>query len=94
MPTQSKLSLNDDSLLAAALDGLQRQRDRIDDQIREIRERLGKTSGSARGENKRAATPKASKKRVLSQAARRRISVAQKKRWAEYHKKAATRKSG
>ena len=81
-----KQSINDASLLAAALEGLELQRARIDAQIREVKSMLGgKAAAPAAG----AAAAKPRKKRKkLSAAARARIAAAQKKRWAEYHKKA------
>jgi hypothetical protein len=77
-------------ILIAALEGLQAQRDRIVSQIADIRRVIG--SGGA--PSKRAvmddwesplamAAPAARRKRPrLSAAARKRISEAQKKRWA------------
>jgi hypothetical protein len=67
-----------DALLEAALEGLKNQRSRIDQQIAEVEQMLGRR----RGRPALAAT----RKRELSPAARKRIAAAQKKRWAEYRK--------
>ncbi len=82
MPKTS--SIDDAVVLTAALEGLALQRQKLDEQIRAVRAGLDKLGG--RRSVKRAAKPK--KKRVLSAAARKRIAQAQKKRWAEYRKKA------
>ena len=73
---------NDPLVLEAALEGLELQKHRIEAQIQEIRSRLGKRSRTS-VEPARTAT-----KRTLSTEARKRIAAAQKKRWAEYRKKA------
>ena len=85
-------SIQNHSLLAAALEGLELQKQRIDEQIREVRALLGKTSGrrgrppgSTNGGVK-ARTAPATKRARLSAAARNRIAAAQKRRWAEYRK--------
>ena len=79
------------SLLNAALEGLELQKSRIDEQIREVRSMLGQ--GVARRGRRPASSPSASekparKKRVLSAAARKRIGTAQKARWAKFRKTA------
>jgi hypothetical protein len=78
-------------LLEAALEGLELHRQRIDEQIRQVRSLLGKrgsASSAARGaDSATGAAP--SKRRKLSSAARKRIAAAQKKRWADYRKNAA-----
>jgi hypothetical protein len=77
--------LKDHGLLEAALEGLILQKERIESQIREVRSLLGRRRGAAS-----AAAPEATqtgpRKRELSEAARKRIAAAQKKRWAEYRK--------
>ena len=85
MPRSAK-SVQNASLLEAALEGLDLQRKRIEEQIAQVRAMLGgkKTSAAAS-----AAPAKAARRRVLSPAARRRIASAQKKRWAEYRRKQA-----
>jgi len=81
---KSAKSLQDASFLAAALEGLDLQRKRIEEQIAQVRAMLG---------GKRVSTgsgaAKAARKRVLSPEARKRIAAAQKKRWAEYRRKQA-----
>ena len=74
-------------LLAAALEGLQLQKQRIEEQIRQVRLLLGKSNGK-RGRPSHAANKKTGLGR-LSAAARKRIAAAQKRRWAEYRKSSA-----
>ena len=77
------------STLQMALVGYQIEKERIEEKIGEIQARLkGKTVPSPAS----AAAKPARVKRILSAAARKRISAAQKKRWAEHRKstKAAT----
>ena len=86
-------SIQDYSLLAAALEGLELQKQRIDEQIREVRSLLGKTPGR-RGRPPKVASQSGGKatpaKRArLSPAARKRIARAQKRRWAAYRKSLA-----
>lgn len=76
-------------LLAAALEGLQLQRQRIDEQIRKVRELLGIRRGRPPAAKTVAKVAAPAKRRTLSAEARKRISLAQKKRWAEYRKKIA-----
>ena len=75
------------SLLNAALEGLELQKARIDEQIREVRSMLGQ-GAARRGRRPGGRTPgkPARKKRVLSSAARKRIAAAQKARWAKFRK--------
>jgi len=79
------------SLLTAALEGLELQRERLDAQIQEVRALLGKGTGRrGRPPGSGAAAP--TKRRGpgrLSTAARKRIAAAQKRRWAEYRKSAS-----
>lgn len=76
----------DPLLLQATLEGLEAQKQRIEEQIRQVRAMIG---GGKRG---RPATPAlaasepAGKRRKLSAAARKRIAAAQKRRWAEFRK--------
>jgi hypothetical protein len=90
-------SIRNHSLLTAALEGLELQKQRIDEQIQEVRTLLGKApgrrgrppgSGNSGSAHNGAATAKRSATR-LSAAARKRIAAAQKRRWAEYRKSAA-----
>jgi hypothetical protein len=73
----------DNEILAAAIEGFEAQKKRIDAQIAEIRQTL--TGGSPAPA---AATPAAPgrKRRKMSAAGRKRIAEAQKKRWAEARK--------
>lgn len=82
MPRPVK-SIQDTSFLNAALEGLELQRNRIEEQIEQVRVMLGGRKP------KQAATAKPARKRQLSPAARKRIAMAQKRRWAEYRKKQA-----
>jgi hypothetical protein len=86
-PTQL---MNESNILAAALDGLVAQRDKLDEQIRQIRGLLGKKS-PGRPAKSAAGTAamsddKPKRRRKMSAAARKRIAEAQKKRWSEYRK--------
>jgi hypothetical protein len=87
MPRPAK-SLQDSSFYTAALEGLELQRRRIEEQIQHVRALLGVRRG-------RAAAPALAgspvRKRRLSAAARKRIAMAQKRRWAEYRRKAAAK---
>lgn len=84
-------SMQNESFLNAALEGLELQRQRIEEQIREVRSMLG--HGRAGRKGKRAepdgGEKPARKKRVLSAAARKRIAAAQKARWAKFRKTTA-----
>lgn len=80
-------SLQDPSLLAAALEGLEIQRKRIDDQISMVRGLLsGRKSVSAAASSPAHTAGPTRRKRVLSEEARLRIAAAQKKRWAAFRK--------
>ena len=79
-------SMQDPSLLAAALEGLELQRKRVDDQIAMVRGMLsGRKSVATASAPTHSAGP-ARRKRVLSEEARLRIAAAQKKRWAAFRK--------
>ncbi len=79
MPRPAK-SLQDSSFLAAALEGLELQKKRIEEQIAQVKSMLGgRGAGPARP----------ARRRLLSPEARKRIALAQKRRWAEYRKKQA-----
>ncbi len=84
MPRTSR-TVRDHSLLTAALEGLELQKRRIEDQIQEVRLLLGKGAGR-RGRPPGSAHKKGPGR--MSAAARRRIAAAQKRRWAEYRKSA------
>jgi len=86
MPRTGKVP--DQSLLTAALEGLELQKQRIEEQIQEVRSLLGK---GRRGRPPSVAATNGTQKRGpgrLSAAARKRIAAAQKRRWAEYRKSA------
>ena len=79
-------------ILEAALQGLEAQKQKLDDQIAQVRSMLGRRAGrpsksapaSSAGS---VASPAAGRrKRVLSPEARKRIAAAQKKRWAAFRK--------
>lgn len=82
-------------ILEAALQGLEAQRQRLDEQISEVRAMLrghGGRSSQGNGGGRQEAGNRAGtarKKRVLSPEARKRIAVAQKKRWAAFRKSQA-----
>lgn len=89
-----KLGVADPAFLSAALEGLELQRHRIEEQIRYVRSLLGRNRPKG-SPVEVTAHGKPSVKRELSSAARKRIAAAQKKRWAEYRKaKAAAAKAG
>ena len=89
MPRGKAKAATDQATLQMALVGYEIERDRIAAKIREIQAQLGGKAAAGRGAAKSAP---ATKKRVLSAAARRRIGAAQKKRWAEHRKKLAASK--
>ena len=81
------------SLLTAALEGLELQKQRIDEQIQQVRSLLGKTParrGRPPGSTNSSSTNNgpATKRARLSASARKRIAAAQNRRWAEYRKSA------
>ena len=88
MPRVAK-TIDNAALLNAALEGLEAQRQRIEEQISAVRTRI--RGGPAKKTRAKPAPAKKAKKRTLSAAARKRISIAQKKRWAEHHKKASSK---
>ena len=71
-------------ILAAALQGLEAQRARLDAHIAETRRLLG-----ARPQQPTAPPDVVRPKRKMSAAGRKRIAAATKKRWAEFHQKQA-----
>ncbi len=81
MPRPKK-SVQNESLLSAALEGLELQKQRIEEQIREVRALLGK---GRRGRPPGSVNKKGKRGR-LSAAARSRIAAAQRRRWAQYRK--------
>ncbi len=78
-------------ILQAALQGLESQRDKLDEQIAQVRALLGKPRKSVKAahasKDVSSATAEAGgSKRNLSPDARKRIAAAQKKRWAAFRK--------
>ncbi len=79
-------------ILEAALHGLEAQREKLNEQIAEVRSLLGRRVGRPVGSTNHhvEAAPEAAaaprKKRTLSPEARKRIAAAQKKRWAAFRK--------
>jgi hypothetical protein len=75
-------------ILEYALMHLEKERDEIQARIDAVRRQLGsRTSAPAPSASVPASAPSAPRrKRVLSEAARKRIAAAQKKRWAEHRK--------
>ena len=82
---RTRQTIRDNSLLAAALEGLELQKQRIEEQIQQVRLLLGKGSGRRGRPPGSGSTHGAGR---LSPAARKRIAAAQKRRWAEYRKSA------
>ena len=75
-------------ILEAALQGLEAQRHKLEEQISQVRSLLGGRAGKPAKASAWAASSNgtAGKKRILSPEARQRIAAAQKKRWAAYRK--------
>jgi hypothetical protein len=79
-------------ILEAALQGLEAQKQKLDEQITQVRAMLGGRGGrpskSTQTSNAGAASGPTTgrRKRVLSAEARKRIAAAQKKRWAAFRK--------
>jgi hypothetical protein len=85
MPT-----LIDKEILAAAIEGFEAQRKRLDTRIAEIRQQLtGIPMEEEAAEDGPEATDGRRKRRKMSPAARKRIADAQKKRWAAVRKESA-----
>lgn len=83
----AQAKLQNESFLNAALEGLELQKARIDEQIREVRSMLSHGGVRRRGQAAGNTTEKpARKRRILSSAARKRIAAAQKARWAKFRK--------
>jgi hypothetical protein len=86
MARTKKVLTGDASLLAAALEGLELQKARIDEQIRSVKALMGGGAAKAPAAPKAAKAAPKRKKRQLSEEARARIAAAQKKRWANFRK--------
>lgn len=90
-------STKNPALLAAALEGLELQKARVEEQIDEVRRVLANGATARQIAVKpaaKAAAPKESNRKPLSAAARKRISAAQKRRWAAYRKQTNGRAGG
>jgi hypothetical protein len=88
MPKGVRSTVKDSGLLQAALEGLEAQKQRIEEHIRQVQAMLGRRRGRPPASAK-VAPAKPAARRKLSAAARKRIAAAQKRRWAEFRKKAA-----
>lgn len=88
---RGKSSVANLELLNAALEGLEAQRKRIEEQISQVQAMLGHRRGRPASNDSASAQP-AARKRQLSPAARKRIAAAQKRRWAEYRKQEGQKK--
>jgi peptidoglycan hydrolase CwlO-like protein len=78
-------------ILEAALQGLEAQRTRLEEQISQVRSMMGQRAGrpsraTAKSAEEAAPASRDRKRRVLSPEARKRIAAAQKKRWATFRK--------
>ncbi len=78
-------STYDPTTLAMALVGYEIEKQKVEEKIREIRAQLAGVKAGAGAA--KAGAPR--HRRPLSAAARKRIADAQRKRWAEHHKKIA-----
>jgi hypothetical protein len=82
-------------ILEAALQGLEAQRQKLDEQISQVRSMMGQSAprspkrAGAEGGQSTAPSQSGRRKRVLSPEARKRIAAAQKKRWASFRKNQA-----
>ena len=74
------------AILEYALRHLERERDEIQAKIEHIRRQLGGRVASSPTSAAPAVSSEPRRKRILSQAARKRIAAAQKRRWAEHRK--------
>ncbi|MCU1233443.1 MAG: hypothetical protein JWP63_1410 [Candidatus Solibacter sp.] len=77
----------DTSTLQMALVGYQIEKEKIEAKIKEIQAQLKGKHAPVSASS--AEKPETAGKRFLSPAARKRIAMAQKKRWAEHRKRAA-----
>ncbi|MGH9610337.1 MAG: hypothetical protein ACRD34_11760 [Bryobacteraceae bacterium] len=82
-------------LLEAALQGLEAQKQKIDDQMAQVRALMGQRAARPAKQTSGASATasqgggRGRRRRVLSPEARRRIAAAQKKRWAAFRKSQA-----
>lgn len=87
-----KSTASDDLTLQMALIGYELERQKIDEKIKEIRAKLA--GRKVQLPSAAAAEPAAPRKRNLSAAARKRIAMAQKRRWAEHRKQKGQAQGG
>jgi len=85
VPRTSK-STKVEALLRSALRGLEAERGKMDERIRQLRGFLGMADAGTAA--KRGRPAKRRKRRALSAAARERIAAAQRRRWAAFRKQA------
>ena len=82
-------------ILEAALQGLEAQKQKLDEQIAQVRSMMGRRAGrppkAAHSQDEGTGSGRGGqrKRRNLSAEARKRIAAAQKKRWAEFRKSQA-----
>jgi len=82
-------------ILEYALQHLERERDELQSRIDIIRRQLGGRASSGPATSAQpAASAAPRKKRTLSEAARKRIAAAQKRRWAEHRKQLKSKSAG
>ncbi|MGI8989360.1 MAG: hypothetical protein ACR2I2_07230 [Bryobacteraceae bacterium] len=82
---QNTISVED---LEMALVGYRMKQQELEERIREMRGRAdGRPESATRAKDQTGAGPKNGRKRTLSASARKRIAIAQKKRWAEHRRK-------
>jgi hypothetical protein len=74
------------AILEYALHHLERERDEIQAKIEHIRRELGGRIAASPAPDATAPSAVPRKRRVLSEAARKRIAAAQRRRWAEHRK--------
>lgn len=79
-----RLPMQDTELLEAALIGFQHMRDEVEQKIASLRSQIGGQTATRPIAAVSASGTPATGKRTMSAAARRRIALAQKKRWAAY----------
>lgn len=86
-----KSAIPSHDLLQAALEGLEIQKQRLEDQIQRVQSMLGKRRGRpAAAEAAAASGPR--RRRRLSAAGRKRIAEAQRRRWAAQRKNSGAEK--
>jgi len=83
--------MQDNEILEAALIGFQHQRDQIQQKIAELRSQLGTGPSPRQAPAAGEEGAPAGKQRTMSMSARRRIALAQKKRWAVFKAQHGTR---